>query len=326
MYCCKLIKVSVFFSQINGTCIEGFRHDEVVQLLSSSDSISLVVTREPGAIEADALNHSDTANRNISTSQHRGKSTVSSTSAIANNVHGDHGDLPIAMQNTGPKRRSKRGQGSSSDVAGVMENSPTEHVGVMIQGFVPSRPKTPTFPGTHPFAADQHSSTSTKTSAEVGTNLQKLPPKSVVPVQDVSLPLTKLESGPVVVPMSPPATVATGTAKIQSSPIVQLKSRNSSSGKQKIRATDSEAKMGSEPASDKNDNVTNLFNILNRNFNSVSATGGVNEHNTNTWHNTNGALGHNRESYGFDSLYSRNQPFPIEVSLTFCLLIWCFFL
>lgn len=307
------------FFQINGTSIEDFRHDQVVQLLANGDSISLVVTRDTDALEADALNQSsEISNRDTSTSQHRGKSTASSASAVADDVRGDR---PVAMQNSGPKRRSKRGHGSSSDVAGAFENAPAEPAAVTSQGYVPSQPKTPNFPGTHSFAADQN----VKTSAEVGSNFRKLLPKSVVvAAQDVSPPLIKLDSGPVVVPMSPPATVATDTIKIQSSPIVQLKSRNLSSGKQKLQAKGSESKSSLEPAADKNDNVTNLFNILNRNFNSVSTTGSESEQNANSWRNSNGAPGHNRDSYGFDSLYSRNQPFPVEVSLTFCLLIWCF--
>lgn len=210
------------------------------------------------------------------------------------------------MEGDGPKRRSKRVRGSSSDVPpGIPDNIPVE---ISSHGNALAQPKTPACP---------QGGSANNRSPGVVVELQK---PFVLP-QEVSQPATRPNSIPVVPPLSPPATVAIEMTKIQSSPVVQMKSQSSPSKKLKPRtkssdgAASNESKVGSEPLADKNDNVASLFDALNQNLKPLLATNGSHEQNRNSWRNSGETALQNRESYGFDSLYSRNQPFPVEVSL-----------
>lgn len=281
----------------------------------SSDSITLEVTREA----------EDILNENAATapcSTDGGKSTIPFASAITNGSPRSS-NIPVNVEGAGPKRRSKHVHGSGSDAPpGMPDSFPAERVEVGSHGNAPAQSKTPALAGPRPANVDRHGGSADDRSPDVAVGQQKTPKWFALP-RDVSQPATRPNSIPAVLPPSPPAAVAIEATKIQSSSVVQMKSQNSPSKKQKPRtkssdgdgAASNKSKMGSELLTDKNDNVASLFDALNQNFSSLSATNDSREQNRNSWRNSSGTLGQNRESYGFDSLYSRNQPFPVEVSL-----------
>lgn len=291
--------------------MDGCRHDEVVALLTSRDNITLVVTRESSDPSLIVYRRDDHLNRNI---PHIDNSFVpkSSSSSTDNLLSGAKPQAPSTnpapgnsvapVHDAGSKHRSKRAQSSSvellTDVTGNSEVSKTA-----------AKP--------HQNTNTRHNTSSRSLSVSEPPAAVKVPPTlpmtqtfapPVVLAHDISQPTVRLESNPVVLTSD---TVTTATAKIPSSPVVQMKMRAPSTGKKSRTKNNSVATPGeSQPSHDaaSKNNVASLFDVLEKNY--VSKGGLPNGDVRPSSRNSS-----NRESYGFNSVYGHNQPYPVEVSM-----------
>lgn len=294
-------------------------------MLTSHDSITLVVTRESNDPSLVVYSKDDILNRNVphGDGPYLSKSSSSSVDNLLSaakqqippSANSTSGNSAAPVAETGSKHRSKRAQSSSTEVLTVAAGNS----GIPL----PSSGKTAAKPHQNTNTRQNSSDRSPSVSDPVVT-IKATPPlpmqtfaPPVVLAQDISQPIVRLETNPVLLPSSSD-TVTTATAKIPSSPVVQLKTRGApSTGKNKSRVKNNSVVTPSGESQPNFDavsnasNVSSLFDVLERNYTSKGSTLPNGDLPPNA---RNGRSGSNRESYGFNSVYSHNQPYPVEVS------------